>query len=186
MTITTSLPSDRISLEHPADSISAEKFKSAFSMHPSGVAVITADAGDRPAAMTISSLSSVSAEPPLVMFSLSTLSGPTPTFLAADSVVIHLLGSDQIELAKLGATPGVDRFAGSSQWTRLPTGEPVFPDTHAWLRGRIVHRLCAGTSVICVAHIVDAMVSDDASTGSSNPLVYHSRTWHELGPNSSL
>ncbi|MEQ1735588.1 MAG: flavin reductase family protein [Rhodoglobus sp.] len=186
MTVTTSLPSEKIAIDHLGDSISAEKFKSAFSMHPSGVAVITADAGGRLAAMTISSLSSVSADPPLVVFSLSMLSGPTPTFLAADSVVIHLLGSDQLELAKLGAAPGVDRFAAGSPWTRLPTGEPVFPDTHAWLRGNIVYRLSAGASVICVAHIVDAMVSDDTSTGSSNPLVYHSRTWHELGPDSAL
>jgi len=56
-----------MSLPHPM----TEHFREAFRRHPAGVAVITADPGDRPVAMTVSSLISVSAAPPIVAFSLS-------------------------------------------------------------------------------------------------------------------
>jgi flavin reductase (DIM6/NTAB) family NADH-FMN oxidoreductase RutF len=171
-----------------SESIDVDTFKAAFRMHPAGVSVITADAGNGPAAMTISSLTSVSTEPPLVTFSLSALSWSTPAFLESDTVVVHLLGSEHLRLAQLGATGGVDRFADKLAWTRLPTGEPVFRETYAWLRGKIVHRLEAGNAVICVAHIVQASVpdADAVAAETSTPLVYHSRTWHQLGTHSAI
>jgi flavin reductase (DIM6/NTAB) family NADH-FMN oxidoreductase RutF len=186
--ITSSRFDTLVRVGQPSESIDVDTFKAAFRMHPAGVSVITADAGNGPAAMTISSLTSVSTEPPLVTFSLSALSWSTPVFLESDTVVIHLLGSEHLWLAQLGATGGVDRFADTSAWTRLPTGEPVFRETYAWLRGKIVHRLEAGNSVICVAHIVQASVPDaDAVTAeTSAPLVYHGRTWHQLGTHSAI
>lgn len=107
-------------------------------------------------------------------------------FLESDTVVVHLLGSEHLWLAELGATGGIDRFADKSRWTRLPTGEPVFKETYAWLRGRIVHRLEAGNSVICVAHIVEASIPDSVTSDAATPLVYHGRTWHQLGSHSSI
>lgn len=170
------------------DSIPAETFKAAFRLHPGGVALVTADSGTGPAAMTISSLSSVSIEPPLLIFSASALSSSFPVFAEAETVVVHMLSSDDLELAQLGATSGIDRFAESSCWTRLPSGEPVFPAAFAWLRGRIVQRLEAGNSMIFVVHVVGASVLDDehAPSESSGPLVYHARTWHRLGPHTAL
>ncbi|BCW86446.1 flavin oxidoreductase (plasmid) [Arthrobacter sp. NicSoilE8] len=179
----TFVPTDQL-----AESIDVDTFKAAFRMHPAGVAVITTESDGRPAAMTVSSLASVSTDPPLVVFSLSRMSGPTAAFLKSDNVVIHLPGAAQLWLAKMGAAPGVDRFADPSQWTYLPTGEPVFPDTYAWLRGRIASRQEAGNSVICVAHIVQASVPDAETlvNDSSAPLVYHGRTWHQLGADSTI
>lgn len=177
-----------IATEQLSDSVDVDTFKSAFRMHPAGVAVLTADSGERPAAMTVSSLASVSTEPPMVTFSLSALSGPTATFLQSDTVVIHLLRAEQLWLAQLGAAPGVDRFADTTRWRRLPSGEPVFPDTYSWLRGRIVHRLEAGNSIVCVAHIVEASVPEleAPESATSGALVYHARTWHQLSAVSSL
>jgi len=48
-----------------------EAFLAAFRHHPSGVAIITAEAGEGPVALTVSSLISISATPPMVAFSLS-------------------------------------------------------------------------------------------------------------------
>lgn len=62
----TIVPTDQLT-----ESVDVDTFKAAFRMHPAGVAVITTDSGDRPAAMTVSSLASVSTEPPMVVFSLS-------------------------------------------------------------------------------------------------------------------
>lgn len=58
--------------------VSADDFKFAFRHHPAGVAVVTADAGDGPVAMTVSSLSSVAIAPPTLVFSASPVRGKWP------------------------------------------------------------------------------------------------------------
>lgn len=169
-----------------SESVPSETFKTAFRLHPAGVAVVTADPGDGPVAMTVSSLASISTEPPMLVFSASTLSSSTPAFERSETVVVHMVGSDQLWLAKLGATSGVDRFADTSTWTRLPTGEPVFPAVYAWLRGRVAHRIESGNSILYVVHIIEASVpeTDQHVDDPSSPLVYHARAWHRLGDHS--
>lgn len=164
--------------------LSPEKFKAAFRNHPAGVAVVTAEGPEGPVGMTVSSVISVSAEPPLLVFSLSSKSRATPVLSNAESVVVHLLGADQVELARTFATSGIDRFA-AVEWTRLATGEPVLPASPVWLRGWIVDSMTAGSSTVVALQVADAQVPD-AAEPPGNPLVYHSRTWHQLGDHSRI
>ncbi|MCU1596573.1 MAG: hypothetical protein QOK08_2351 [Actinomycetota bacterium] len=163
-------------------SLSADEFKLAFRNHPAGVAVITADAGDGPVGLTATSVFSVSAEPPLLVFSISSLSSSAPTLSRADTVVVHLLSADQLAVAKLFATSGVDRFADTESWARLETGEPYLPGTPSWIRGRIINRMQAGGSTVIAVHALEAKTGDNTSA----PLVYHNRTWHGIGEHSRL
>ncbi len=140
-------------------SLSAEEFKGAFRNHAAGVAVITADAGSGPVGLTATSVFSVSAEPPLLVFSISNLSSSAPTLREADSVVVHLLGADQLHIAKLCATSGIDRFADTSIWDRLPTGEPFFPGAQFWIRGTVVNRMPAGGSTVFAIQAREARVA---------------------------
>ncbi|MFK4834897.1 flavin reductase family protein [Microbacterium sp. ZW T2_14] len=178
--------------QHPSrrsigSAISPAEFRSLFRGHPSGVAVITASGPGGPVALTASSVSSVSADPPLLVFSVSAISSATPTILAADSVVVHLLDADDIDLARLGATSGVDRFADAQSWAPLPTGEPVFRGVRAWVRGAVVSRMDAGGSTIIAAHAVQAHIARDAdSRAGGDALVFHNRTWHRLGEHSRV
>src|SRR6476469_723529 len=98
--------------------LSAADFKLAFRNHAAGVAVITADAGHGPVGLTATSVFSVSAEPPLLIFSISSASSSAPTIRSAETVIVHLLGADQIALARLCATSGIDRFADRTIWDR--------------------------------------------------------------------
>ncbi len=164
--------------------LSPDDFKAAFRQHPAGVAVITADAGRGPVMLTATSVSSVSADPALLMFSLSAQSSSTPTIRRAETVVVHLLDADQIHLAKLGATSGIDRFADISLWSKLPTGEVYFPEVRAWIRGHVLTSMDAGGSVIVLVEALEAKVQSDDE--DRVPLVYHNRTWHGLGPHSQL
>lgn len=174
----------------PEEVVTPDEFKAAFRNHPAGVAVITADAGSGPVAMTATSVFSVSVVPPLLVFSLSELSSAAPTIREAETVVVHLLGAGQIDIAKLGATSGIDRFADTSLWTRLPTGEPYFPSAHAWIRGRVVNRMHAGGSIVLAVEALqtNAPAADDPAADASlaEPLVYHNRTWHRLGDHSKM
>ncbi|MBO9577455.1 MAG: flavin reductase family protein [Microbacteriaceae bacterium] len=164
-----------------ASGMTPESFKAVFRGHPGGVAVITADAGDGPVALTATSVASVSAEPPLLIFSASSLSSSTPTFLKAETVVVHLLDAHDLEVAKLGATSGIDRFADTSRWTRLTTGEPVFNDVRAWIRGAVVNRMEAGGSTVIAVHALRSFIARDPEPGAAqDALVYHNRGWHRL------
>ncbi|WP_100809704.1 MULTISPECIES: flavin reductase family protein [unclassified Microbacterium] len=167
------------------DWLAADDFKSAFRNHPAGVAVITADVGDGPVALTATSVFSVSVTPPLLVFSISELSSSTPTLRRADTVVVHLLAADQLAIAKLGATSGIDRFADTTLWARLPTGEPYFPAAHAWIRGRVVNKMEAGGSTVVAALALESEAADPGDS-ASQPLVYHNREWHRLTDQSKI
>jgi flavin reductase (DIM6/NTAB) family NADH-FMN oxidoreductase RutF len=164
--------------------LDAEGFKTLFRGHPGGVAVITAEGPGGPVALTATSVASVSADPPMLIFSVSSQSSATPSILAADTIVVHLLDAADLDLAKLASTSGVDRFADTSRWTRLPTGEPVFPGVRAWTRCAIVSRLEAGGSTVIAAHALQGQTNREP--GSDTPLVYHNRTWHALGEHTRI
>jgi len=168
-------------------SLSADEFKGLFRGHPGGVAVITADDGTRPVALTATSVASVSAEPPLLIFSISSLSSSAPVISAAQTVVVHLLDADDLELARLGATSGVDRFADTTAWSRLVTGEPVYHGVRAWVRCAVIDRLDAGGSTVIVGHALQSSIERDVAPGeAAGALVYHNRSWHRLGEHSRL
>ncbi|MCK0090341.1 flavin reductase family protein [Rhodococcus sp. F64268] len=170
------------------------RFTAAFRAHPAGVALVTADAGGGPVALTATSVASVSADPPMLMFSVSDASSSSPTIAVADTVVVHLLGAEQLHLAKLGATSGIDRFADVSLWERMPTGEVYFRDVHTRIRARAVERVKAGAARVIVVEALEVDVQEVRMSGvgdrmgghSSAPLVYHDRGWHSLGDHSRL
>jgi flavin reductase (DIM6/NTAB) family NADH-FMN oxidoreductase RutF len=172
------------SLHQETDS-SIETFRAAFRHHPGGVSVVTAEAGHHRAAFTATSVTSVSLTPPMLAFSLARSSSSDPTMRAADTAVVHLLTADDLALARLCATSGVDRFADTSQWSRLPTGEPYFHCAGAWIRGKITGRMEAGGSTIVVLEALEVGLPA-GSHGLGQPLVYHDRSWHRLDMASRL
>lgn len=155
-------------------------FREAFRCHPAGVAVITADPGDQPVAMTVSSLISVSADPPTVGFSLSARSGSTAAVLAAGHVVIHLLRYADLDLARLGATPGADRFGPAVAWQRLPTGEPRYSQVLTWFRARIEGALAVEGATLVVARLLEGAAAGAPDTPEQESLIYMDRRWHRL------
>ncbi|MDE0547052.1 flavin reductase family protein [Microbacterium sp. C7(2022)] len=168
-------------------SLSPDHFKALFRGHPGGVAVITADAGDGPVALTATSVSSVSADPPLLIFSISAMSSASDVLARAETVVVHFLDANDLELAKLGAERGIDRFAATHRWSRLVTGEPVYRDVRAWVRCAVIERMDAGTSTVIAAHALQSHIERDVDTDEhGEPLVYHNRTWHRLGTHSRI
>ncbi|MEC3853135.1 flavin reductase family protein [Paenarthrobacter ureafaciens] len=165
----------------------AERFIAAFGNHPAGVSVITADAGGGPVALTATSVCSVSVDPPLLAFSASSKSSSTPTIRSAETIVVHLLTAGQLPIAQLGATSGIDRFADTSMWKRLSSGEPYFPGVTTWIRGRIVNTLeASGATLVLVEALEIGGQSAAANGDAGRPLVYHSRAWHALGEHSRI
>lgn len=164
----------------------ADGFKGAFRHHPGGVALITADAGDGPVAFTASSVASVSVDPPILMFSASAQSSSSPTVIQASTLVVHFLTADDLDLAQLGSTPGIDRFGDTSRWRRLPTGEPFFPSAHAWIRAKTIRRVDAAGSMVILCEALEAGSCTNNNQSTQDGLVYINRTWHRLTENTLM
>lgn len=165
--------------------LTAADFIHAFRYHPAGVAIVTADDGSGPVAMTVSSVASVSIDPPTLVFSASSKSSSTPTIRNADTVVVHMLASDQVGLAKLGARSGSDRFGSDVEWGRLPTGEPYYPHANAWIRGRVTQQVDVSGSTLVIVEALEAKPANPDECEPA-PLVYHNRRWFVLNEKSVL
>ncbi|MFD7130720.1 flavin reductase family protein [Streptomyces sp. NPDC059894] len=147
---------------------SPDLLRSVFRRHAAGVAVITASAGTGPVGFTATSLTSVSAQPPLLSFGVGTGASSWPALSDADHVGVHILGEHQQELAATFARSGADRFGAPTAWQEGPEGVPVLDDVLAWLVCRVVARVPAGDHRIVLAEVVHG---DPA--GAGRPLLYH-------------
>ncbi|MFI2760777.1 flavin reductase family protein [Streptomyces echinatus] len=154
---------------------SPDLLRSTFRRHAAGVAVITARGASGPVGFTATSLTSVSADPPLVSFGIGTGASSWPAVAEADHVGVHILGEHQSDLAATFARSGADRFGAATAWRDGPEGVPVLDDVLAWLVCRIVGRVPAGDHRIVLAEVV---VGDPS--GAGRPLLYHQGRFHGL------
>lgn len=87
-------------------------FRHALGSFATGVTVVTtADASGQRFGVTANSFSSVSLDPPLVLWSLSNRSSSLAAFRDCSHFAIHVLRSSQIRTSNQFARPG-DKFAG--------------------------------------------------------------------------
>jgi flavin reductase (DIM6/NTAB) family NADH-FMN oxidoreductase RutF len=177
-------------VNHPI-TVAPDVFKAAFRHHAAGVAVVTADAGDGPLALTASSVTSVSASPAILLFSVATATATGSAIARATSAVVHLLDADDHGLAVRCADPMADRFADGATWERLPSGEPAFVGPRVLLRGEVVQRIRLGEAVVVLLAVVEVIDRGSRTpaggvAGPARPLAYHDRRWHALGQHSVL
>ena len=154
---------------------SQEDFKNAFSKHPAGIALITANTPEGPVGLTASSVSSVAVDPLALSFSVTRATGSAGGILNAPSYLIHLLDHRDAHLAKLFARSGTERFTAEQGWETLPTGEPYLPSARVALRGQTLQTIPVGSSTLVLAEILDVLVGEPGE-----PLVYYDRGFHTL------
>ena len=148
--------------DDPAAVERARRFRDVLGRFASGVTVVTAVSGGQPVGMTCQSFSSVSLDPPLVLFVPARTSRAWPLIQRAGRFCVNFLAADQADLSNTMASRGVDKFAGIP-WEPSPaTGSPV-------LKGSLGHVDCtihavheAGDHYVVIGRVVDlAGASDD-------------------------
>ncbi|MET9881763.1 flavin reductase family protein [Streptomyces sp. NPDC006430] len=154
---------------------SPDLLRSVFRQHAAGVAVITAGDGGRPVGFTATSLNSVSADPPLLSFTIATGSSSWPVIRDSEHLGVHILGEHQKELAGLFARRGADRFGPATGWAEGPHDVPLLDGVLAWLVCRVVARVPAGEHRVIIAEVV---VGDPV--GEGRPLLYHQGRFNAL------
>jgi flavin reductase (DIM6/NTAB) family NADH-FMN oxidoreductase RutF len=159
--------------------LDTEQLRQAMRAWTTGVAIVTSTLNGNRHGMTMSSFTSISLNPALVIMSLQ---GNTRTHeLVVQSGVfgITILSKEQIHISDrfAGRTHEIDdRFAGLDLET-LVTGAPLIKGGLAWLDCRIVESYDAGMNTLFIGEVVAAC---NASEGL--PLVYHKRKYWNLSP----
>jgi 3-hydroxy-9,10-secoandrosta-1,3,5(10)-triene-9,17-dione monooxygenase reductase component len=107
------------------------RLRSALGRFATGVAVVTAmSAEGTPVGMTVNSFTSVSLDPPLVLFCVGRQSCLYPVLTAAETFAVNILREGQLALCWRFASPGFDRFdAIEPRFGR--TGTPLLPSALA-------------------------------------------------------
>jgi 3-hydroxy-9,10-secoandrosta-1,3,5(10)-triene-9,17-dione monooxygenase reductase component len=139
-----------------------------------GVTIVTAHDPGTPGAaalpatdvgLTVNSFSSVSLEPPLVLWCLARRAASFGAFERSSHYAVHVLGEQQQALSQRFASHGVDRFAGI-EIERGPAGLPLIPGCVSRFVCRIRERHDGGDHVILLAEVEQFETADQA------PLLY--------------
>jgi flavin reductase (DIM6/NTAB) family NADH-FMN oxidoreductase RutF len=131
-----------------------------------GVIIVTALDEATPVGMTCQSFSSLSLDPPLVLFSASHTSTSWPRIQRAGSFAVNILADDQEPLCRRFATSGADKFA-SIDWSIGAAGAPLLAGCLAHIECRLQSVTVAGDHDIVIGEPL-AMDEDP----SRDPLVY--------------
>ncbi|MFE4197004.1 flavin reductase [Paenarthrobacter sp. NPDC056912] len=147
-------------------------FRGALGQFATGVTVVTTVAADgRKVGMTANSFTSVSMEPPLVLWCPSKRAPSLGDFEDATHFAINILASDQHVLSRQFATPSTDKFAGA-ETTEGIAGVPLLDGAVATFQCRTVSRHDAGDHVIYVGEV------EKYNNDGGAPLIFHSGKYH--------
>jgi Conserved protein/domain typically associated with flavoprotein oxygenases, DIM6/NTAB family len=119
-----------------------------------GVTIVTASDGDEAVGMACNSFTSVSLDPPLVLFCAATSSTTWPHIHNAHHFAVNVLAEDGEAVCRVFATKGVDRFEGVAHH-RGATGAPILADALAYIDCETVAEHDAGDHVIVVGRVVE-------------------------------
>jgi 3-hydroxy-9,10-secoandrosta-1,3,5(10)-triene-9,17-dione monooxygenase reductase component len=142
-------------------------FRHVLGHYPTGVAVITAQTPSGPVGLSMNSFTSVSLQPPLVLFCPALASGTWPQLREVGDIAINVLSAGQQSVSRLFASRGADRFAEVS-WSPGTNGAPLFEDALGWLECSVQAEYPAGDHTVVMAEIVRMGVH----TEIGEPLVF--------------
>lgn len=151
----------------------AERFdrrdlRRALGQFATGVTVVTARASDgRKIGVTVNSFSSVSLNPPLILWSLARQAPSFADFTACTHFAVNVLEAKQHHLSRQFSTPLPDKFAGVD-FVEGKAGVPIVNGTIARFVCRKVKQYDGGDHVILLGEVEEYAYSD------GEPLVFHS------------
>ncbi|MCA0325542.1 MAG: flavin reductase family protein [Proteobacteria bacterium] len=155
---------------------SAQEFRAALGRFATGVTVVTLRTPEgEHVGLTVNSFSSVSLEPPLVLWSLALRSASLPAFRAASHYAINVLAADQQALAMQFASGG-DRWA-DVPWRPGHTGTPLIEGAVARFECTNRSRYDEGDHVIFVGQVEHCDHLDDGA-----PLLFHGGRFYAEHP----
>ncbi len=147
-------------------SFDVKSLRNALGAFATGVTIVTTRGPAGDIGLTANSFSSVSLNPPMVLWSLARTSASIDAFRQTAHFAVHILSSDQEHLSTRFATKMTDRFAGIDL-NRGPDEIPMLTNCSARFTCRTAFQYEGGDHVIFVGEVVEFTHS------KSTPLVFH-------------
>jgi flavin reductase len=161
------------------DALALRKVLSTFA---TGVTVVTAVGGlGGPCGMTVNSFTSVSLDPPLVLFCVKRGARVHGAIRDAGTFAVSVLSARQQTAARYFADRsrprGPGEFSAVDAESGQHTGAPILNGALAWLECRLAADHDGGDHSIVVGEVLAAHIGQHA-----DPLLFYRGAFHRLGP----
>jgi flavin reductase (DIM6/NTAB) family NADH-FMN oxidoreductase RutF len=158
-----------------------DMFKHVVGHITSGVAVITTSVDGRRYGMTASSVTSLSAEPPMMLACLNASSSTCDAVTRSGAYVVNVLGADQQHVARQFAArrmESADKFGDVRTVPDVDLGLPVIEGALASLTCEVVEQMTGGSHIVFFGRVLRAAARD------GQPLAYYRGAFGRFGPHS--
>jgi len=160
----------------PIAAVSSEEFRHACGRFATGVAIAAVtDENGVPHGLTISSFTSVSLEPPLILICLGHAVTNIEEFRRARYFSLSFLEERQRSLSDRFAQKGHDKFDGIG-WYAGESGAPLIADCLCSMECAAYQRVTSGDHDIFVGEVIRTEVREGA------PLLYYASRYRHLAP----
>lgn len=156
--------------------VDARSFRNACGRFGTGVIIATcADPNGAPVGVTVNSFSSVSLDPPLVLFCIDHRAFSRTAFRDAQTFALNVLADDQQSLADRFARASADKFSGLD-YTTGHGGAPVLPGALATFECDVEAQYPGGDHDILVGRVA----AIDFGPDTAKPLLYFGGAYRAL------
>jgi flavin reductase (DIM6/NTAB) family NADH-FMN oxidoreductase RutF len=149
-------------------------FRQVMGQFASGVTVVTSAYEGQLVGLTVSSFTSLSLEPQLVLVCIDRSSVSHPTISGSGLFAVNILSQGQEYLSRRFATRDAEKFLAGT-FSLSARGLPLLDGALAHIECALHSTLPGGDHTIYVGEVVAAAVHRD------RPLVYYRSGYHELG-----
>jgi flavin reductase (DIM6/NTAB) family NADH-FMN oxidoreductase RutF len=157
--------------------VTTAEFRRACGRFATGVTIASVlDPQGTPRGLTVSSFTSVSLHPPLILICLGHRVGAIDAFRASAHFGINVLAEDQRDFAERFTGKEQDRFDGL-KWRRGKTGVPLLAGVLAAIECAVRQRFTAGDHDVFVGEMVGVRVA------ASAPLIHFASHYRRLDVN---
>jgi len=139
-----------------------------------GVTVVTTSS-EPPTGLTANSVTSLSLDPPLVLFAVDKKASSHQAFQDTKCFAMNILTEKQQDISNRFATPGPKDFSDLEIKT-AETGAPIIADSLGWVDCKLVEVLPGGDHDIFIGEIVAGELN------SGDPLLYFAGKYREVAP----
>ncbi|MBI77538.1 MAG: flavin reductase [Rhodospirillaceae bacterium] len=158
--------------------IDTKEFRNTVGCFATGITVITTvDVDGLPIGLTANSFTSVSLDPPMVLFCLDRKVASFDSFTIGKGFAVNILSSNQVDVSNRFAQSGPDKWEGFHYET-WDSGVPILP-------GCLANIECCGHSILDAGDhvIVIGEVKNLASAGGDvKPILYYRGGYKEILP----
>jgi flavin reductase (DIM6/NTAB) family NADH-FMN oxidoreductase RutF len=127
-----------------------KEYRSALGSFATGVTIVTTtDGAGQGHGLTVNSFTSVSLDPPLVLWCLGNKSDSYDLFSQTEHYAINVLAAGETDFAMRFAGKG-DQSLSTDEFQSLETGAPALPQAIATFDCKVVQRIEAGDHLILI------------------------------------